>query len=109
MVCDGPNDIRKIDGGCAENAQCGRDARGEYICLCNDGYEGDPYGEACHGKALVRLSTGYITFTPCNRNLSIRVQLLPFFKFLFPTQQMLMNAKRILLGCCAPTTASVST
>ena len=50
MTCEGPHDVRKIDMGCAENAQCGRDVKGEYICLCNDGYKGDAYGEACVGK-----------------------------------------------------------
>ena len=50
MTCEGPHDVRKIDMGCAEDAQCGRDVKGEYICLCNDGFNGDPYGEACVGK-----------------------------------------------------------
>ena len=53
MTCDGPHDVRKIDRGCAEHARCGRDSKGEYVCLCDNGYEGDPYGEACVGKISV--------------------------------------------------------
>ena len=58
MTCDGPHDVRKIDRGCAENAQCGRDIKGEYVCLCDNGYEGDPYGEACVGKISFFFITG---------------------------------------------------
>ena len=50
MRCDGPNEVNKIEGACAEHAWCGEDSHGQYVCICDDGYQGDPYGDACEGE-----------------------------------------------------------
>ncbi len=48
-TCDGPATERVEPGECAENAMCGLDENQEFQCLCNNGYEGNPDGDACTG------------------------------------------------------------
>ena len=54
-TCDGPASISVIEAGCAEHALCainGSNPDAEYECKCDNGYEGNPYGEACTGEFI---------------------------------------------------------
>ena len=53
QTCDGPASISvEQDATCAQHASCGPALDGTNVCLCDNGYEGDPYGEACTGNRL---------------------------------------------------------